>query len=879
MIVKAASRADGEPTGRKGPALRALLLLSALALASCAPSPEELWAKAQASLRAGRYAEASIHLKNLVARTPNDAAARAALGSTELALGDAVSAEKELRRALSLGGEGVGSRALLVEALLAQERYGDALAELGSFDAAGSPPMRSLMLAGRAHEGLRQLPEAELRYRQAMDAVPSDPAPISRMAALCLATGRIPEAEALLARALALDDQFVPALLLRGRRVFETRGPAEAESFFRDVAGKAHTPAEQAEALVSLAEVQLVRENPATADETVRRLEAIAPGLVPTLYLRARVQAQSGQRAEAIHSLQRIMNKAPGFLPAERLLGTLHYLDGNLEQAAMHIARVVGEGPGDPFMTRLLAELRLQQDRPEQALQTLLPMIRQSPGAAFEKGLLALAGQASLRLGDNASALDFFRRGSREYPDDLSFRFGEISARLASGDVATARTMLDSMRASTSNALAVDYLSVMAYLVERDFTNAQALASRLAAANADASWAHLLLATVHVAAGDSGSAREEFETVLRLEPGSREALINLARLDYQGGDTAAGERRLRQVIEQHPEDARPLLLLGEAQLAAGRFGEALERARQATHLAPDSPASLNLLGRAAAAAGRWDEARESFTRITALDPRNARAWLNLARATVAAGRSQALPESLTRAMDIAPRDPAVLITAGDLLMELRQPGEAATYFARAHAIAPRADVAIRECRARVAADAADPCALLDAWLAAHPADVPGRLFRASLHQGRGEKALAIAGYEKVLAAEPRQPVALNNLAWLYHETGDGRALATAGRALEAQPDSASVMDTVGWIEAMEGDRRRGLDLLAAAARLAPRDPEIHYHLAFALAESGERALARQTLAPVLAAAAPFGSRPQAEQLMRRLESGGEGPDG
>ena len=116
----------------------------------------------------------------------------------------------------------------------------------------------------------------------------------------------------------------------------------------------------------------------------------------------------------------------------------------------------------------------------------------------------------------------------------------------------------------------------------------------------------------------------------------------------------------------------------------------------------------------------------------------------------------------------------------------------------------------------------------------------------------------------------RQPVALNNLAWLYFEAGDARARTTAERALEVQPDSASVMDTLGWIETRTGDRRRGMTLLATAAKRAPSDPDIQYHLAFALAENGDVAAARQALAPALALARAFPSRAEAEQLMRRL---------
>ncbi len=882
MII-VVSRAHPMKPRLSGPITIGAILALALPMAACQPSPQELWEKAQAAGQSGDYAEAAIHLKNLLEQDPENANARAVLGATALALGDPVSAEKELRRAIDLakklGGDTIQSQLVLVEAMLMQGRFEEALTALGPIDSPGSTGARVLFLTGQAQEGLGRLPEAEANYRKAMATSPGDPAPAVATAAIAVMSGRGAEADVLLDKALLLDANNVPAMVLKGRRIFESRGATDAEAYFRQALSKAKTPADQSAVLVKLADVQLVREDMKGASESVTRLEAMAPRDIVTRYLRARIQAQSGDYASAILGLQRIMNNAPGFRPAERLLGTVHYLNGNLEQAAMHISRVIGEGGGDPFLGRVLAELRLQQDRPEQALQTLLPMIRQSPGGAFEQGLLALAGQASLQLGDTEAALAYFRRGGEQYPDNERFRLGEISARLASGDPVRARTMLEGMRASSSNPLAVDYLSVMTYLVERENAKAESLAVRLATENAEAPWAHLLLATVYSVAGNAVNARKEFDEVIKLDPANKEALINLARLDYQEGNPRSGEARLLRVIEDNAEDYRPKLLLAEAQLTERRFNEALEQARQAARLAPDLVVTLNLLGRAAAAAGRWDEARDSFTRITTLDPANARAWLNLARATVAAGQNAALPDSLMKALEIAPQDPAVLVTAGDLLMEMKQPAEATKFFENAFGRKPSGELAIRACRARLVVGPQDSCSLLNSWLSKNPGDVVVRLFVAALHQSRGEADQAVLAYELVLGGQPKQPVALNNLAWLYFEKGDPRALPTAERALEVQPKSAAVMDTLGWIQTHTGDKRRGLDHVSTAAKLLPGEPNIQYHLAFALAESGQIDSARRTLTAALVAFPSFQSRPEAEQLMRRLEGSRQGSGG
>jgi Flp pilus assembly protein TadD len=122
----------------------------------------------------------------------------------------------------------------------------------------------------------------------------------------------------------------------------------------------------------------------------------------------------------------------------------------------------------------------------------------------------------------------------------------------------------------------------------------------------------------------------------------------------------------------------------------------------------------------------------------------------------------------------------------------------------------------------------------------------------------------------MLEAAGSNPVVLNNLAWLYHEAEDGRALATAQRAHELAPEQPEIMDTYGWILFAEGQREQGLKILTRAAELSAGNPDIGYHLASALAQSGQTALARDKLHKILEQHREFGLRKEAELLLARL---------
>jgi Flp pilus assembly protein TadD len=115
---------------------------------------------------------------------------------------------------------------------------------------------------------------------------------------------------------------------------------------------------------------------------------------------------------------------------------------------------------------------------------------------------------------------------------------------------------------------------------------------------------------------------------------------------------------------------------------------------------------------------------------------------------------------------------------------------------------------------------------------------------------------------------------LNNLAWIYGERGDPRALELAKRARDALPSDPSIADTLGWLHVRGGDVEAGLPLLAEAATAMPADGEIRYHLAFALAEAGDRDQAVTLLAALVDGDVDFPSRQAARDLLGRLRERG-----
>jgi tetratricopeptide (TPR) repeat protein len=161
--------------------------------------------------------------------------------------------------------------------------------------------------------------------------------------------------------------------------------------------------------------------------------------------------------------------------------------------------------------------------------------------------------------------------------------------------------------------------------------------------------------------------------------------------------------------------------------------------------------------------------------------------------------------------------------------------------------------------------------LLADWLNTNPADLNARRQYAQLLLQTGEDARAQTQYELVLQAAPNDIPALNNLGWLLRKSDSKRALALVSQAEKLAPNSASVLDTEGWIEYGQNDKSVALTVLQRAHTLRPNSATISCHLAQVLESLGRAAEAKTLLQSALAStSANFEGRADAERLLTEM---------
>jgi putative PEP-CTERM system TPR-repeat lipoprotein len=219
----------------------------------------------------------------------------------------------------------------------------------------------------------------------------------------------------------------------------------------------------------------------------------------------------------------------------------------------------------------------------------------------------------------------------------------------------------------------------------------------------------------------------------------------------------------------------------------------------------------------------------------------------------------------------APKSALGFVLEGDILMAQRKFEPAARAYEQAQGLANASPVAIKAAGALNAAGKGKEAeAKITSWLASHPNDAAATMYLGELMLSRKDFKGASSRFEAVLKNAPNDPLVLNNLAWSYQQQKDPRAMGMAERAVKAAPESAPVLDTLGWMLFEQGDTAKALPLLQKAVTLQPQARELRYHLAAALAKSGDKKQARVELDKILADNTPFAQMDDAKALLKTL---------
>lgn len=875
-----------------------------------------------------------IELKNVLQKNPGNAQSRLLLGQIYLKSGMGAEAEKELSQAEKLGVNRESIKLQLGEALLLMGEYKRVLDEIQPGDQTSKANLaRVLQLRADALFRQGNLNDACNLYQQSIETHTQYPPTFWGLAQCAVAGRDMKKAKEWLDSALKIKDKQAKSWVYMGDwEKLNKNSPGALVAYARaldiepnnlealqnrailNVSLGQFQPAQNdiekinklapksAGALYLQALLNFNQKKYADARDVLQNIFKVVPDHMPSVLLAGATSYALGSYQQAESYLNRFLSYYPAHAYARRVLAATQVKQGRPDNAVESLAPLLSPGTQDAQALALAGEAYLIKGNSARASEFFNKAAAIDPKNASihtQLGLSQLAtGNAQLAITtlEAAAAMD----ANQIQADSLL-----ILAYLDRKQYDDALAAIDVMEKKIPSSPIPHNLQGNAYLGKSDMALARKSFEKTLSIDPAFFPAAASLAQLDMRDKNPEAARKRFEGVLAKHGNDLQAMLALAQMAAIDKNEQVSIEWLEKAAKAHPNALRPRQLLVTYYKGKNEHQKALAYAREGLTNNPENPAALELLGTAQLAAGENENALTTYTQLAEKAPRSAEAHYKLAQLLDSSGKPEAARKSLKKALEIRPdynlaqdalmdlavkagnpdealriarqiqstqpKSPFGLTREGDILSGMKRYPEAVKAYEKASLLGNNTPLMIKwHHAASLAGDSTNADARIVQWLREHPKDFAARSYLAQTYLHTGQNIKAIAQYEELLRQAPQDIAGLNNLASLYQQQRDARALPTAERVYKLVPQNPAVLDTLGWILVNSGQPGRGLKLLQQAVAAAPAEASIRYHLAVAHASSGNKAQAKTELEQLLKGTQMFPERDAAQALLLKL---------
>ena len=887
------------------------LIALALLITSCSEEQDKsavTYAQnAQKYFASGQLAEATLEIKNALRGDPNNPEIRWLAGQIYLQSGNNPAAIKQLTKALELGLTRTDADLPLLRAWMAQGELKKALdyfddKEISALTEDAKIIFTDLLLRSG------DIQQAETILLEMLESTPNLMTVRLGLARIEISRGEPKKAKTRLDQILEIEPDNAFANLIAAELELSNNNLTDAQRHF-DVAAKDRQTQLQAE--LGNARILVANSKYEAAANALNAILAKQPNMPLALFMKGLTHYHLEEYEAAQETLELTQKMIPKHGPTLLLLGKMYLDESRLEQANIVLESLLISDPHNPGGRQLLAATKLRLKKPEESLklidldslnQTTDPLLLIVAGSAYIATGNLSEGSALL---ERASTLVENPALIRSQLARIYLASGDVESAIAEF-----RSLTESDHNDPQNLLLLAYAQVRQTNFEQAMVTAEKLeqtgsallatnlkgAIELARKNPSAAQQHfetalklddsfipakMNLARLALAQEQPDEAQKLLVKILEIEPSHSEAVIGLAKILYQSKEPESAIKLLKN-FSKTQKQPKPLLLLANLLMTEGQSDKAINYAFQAKELAPTNASILTGLAIIQRKQGLIGQAIETLDQIPVAN-RDTTYHVLLSQLARADDRPELAREALSQALQRSPESIKVLVNSislelseknlsqaeqllaqitnqndssgiirltlqGDIFRTSKQHQKAIEAYQAAFAINSNGDILNSLVGELFASGQAElGIAKLKAWLNHNPEDIRASLRLANHYMQSANQSEAIKLYERSLKMNPLQPLALNNLAWMYYEKGNQRAVELAKTLAALKIQRADILDTIGWVFTNMGNLGDGIEKLKLAFDLDPDSADVIFHLAAAYSRNDQPEEAQELL--------------------------------
>lgn len=892
-----------------------------------ADTAESLIKKASQALTNQQYSTALIHLKNAAKDHPRDLQVRLELINLFIHTGQGLQAEIEIDKALRLGAKPNQIFVPTAKTHLLLGNFNKVTDEFDFVDLPQEQLAQIRSLQGLAHFNKREFKEARLLFQRAYLLAPNNLDVKLGQSRLYKIDGNV-EQERLLVEALLKQNPNHPDVLLAAGEFYRSTNDFNTALNYFNQAGVIQTT--NVNVWFGVVRSYIGLRDFTSAQKEIQKVLFSYPEHQVANYLLAVIAFEQNNYTRARSAAEIVLKGDKKNFEALKLLGTIQFHQKDYTNAESSLKKFIKYHPNDVQAKKTLASVYLKRKQGTLALDVLLPINNIQDPIIFS--MLANAYQSignndkstfylkkALKLSPNNELIK--RQHQRTLLDsgksiDIEFSDHDYNNFYAEGYLpilnylrqqkySKVTEILNGYKEVSPNSGFIHYLFGATYLAQEQVEKATQSFELALQLDPKIIEAKLALAKIALTKDDTRRAEKLYREVLKIQANNDQALVSLAGMYHRKGDDKEMLKWLnksrknnsaslasREVLVDYykrnknfsraaeissemvtiqPENIPLLQKHAENLRANNRIDLAVATYQDIVKLKPNSAAAWFGLGKMQNYEGDIDSAYSSFQRVLKIEPKSMLAKMILVNFDL---KREHTNKALSKALSLIkshPKEAGVYDLLGDVYIAKNMPAKAIPQFKKAVDIEFNSSTYIKLYSSyNINNQTEKGLTLLKQWVKEFPQDMNLKEVLAISYQRKGQYDKAKDLYQQIIQKVRNNDRVFKNLALVTLQNNSPMSMEYADMAYNLNSNSASNLDTLGWVHLKNNNTNEALKYLSQAVKIAPSNPDIRYHYAVALHTANKAELAKAQLALIIKIEGPFLNRQKANELYNTL---------